>query len=92
MFQIGPYTLASRVVLAPMAGVTDLPFRQLCRRFGAGLVMSEMVTSDKRLWNARKSQQRLHHAGEAESITVQIAGGDALMMAEATQLNVARGA
>ncbi|ARN76304.1 tRNA dihydrouridine synthase DusB [Oceanicoccus sagamiensis] len=84
--------MASRVVLAPMAGVTDLPFRQLCRRFGAGLVVSEMVTSDTRLWNTRKSQYRLNHDGEAEPRSVQIAGGDALMMAEAAKLNVERGA
>ena len=92
MFQIGPYTLASRVVLAPMAGVTDRPFRQLCRRFGAGLAVSEMVTSDTRLWNSRKSRYRLNHTGEAEPRSVQIAGGDAPMMATAAKLNVERGA
>ncbi|MFA7553950.1 MAG: tRNA dihydrouridine synthase DusB [Spongiibacteraceae bacterium] len=92
MLQIGPYRLASRVVLAPMAGVTDLPFRQLCRRFGAGLVVSEMVTSDSRLWHTTKSRNRLNHTGEAEPRSVQIAGGEAAMMAEAAQLNVARGA
>lgn len=92
MFQIGPYHLASRVVLAPMAGVTDLPFRQLCRRFGAGLVVSEMVTSDTRLWNTRKSRQRLNHDGEAEPRSVQIAGGDPQMMAAAAQRNVEQGA
>ena len=92
MFQIGPYKLASRVVLAPMAGVTDLPFRQLCRRLGAGLVVSEMVTSDTRLWHTRKSQQRLSHSGETGPRSVQIAGGDAAMMAEAASMNVARGA
>ncbi len=92
MFQIGPYKLASRVVLAPMAGVTDLPFRQLCRRLGAGLVVSEMVTSDTRLWNTRKSQQRLNHSGETSPRSVQIAGGDASMMAEAARMNVERGA
>ncbi len=92
MLQIGPYKLASRVVLAPMAGVTDLPFRQLCRRFGAGLVVSEMVTSDTRLWNTRKSQYRLNHEGEAEPRSVQIAGGDASMMAQAARLNAERGA
>lgn len=92
MFQIGPYTVASRVTLAPMAGVTDLPFRQLCRRFGAGLAVSEMVTSDSRLWNTRKSRQRLNHIGEAEPRAVQIAGGDPDMMAEAARLNVERGA
>ena len=92
MFQIGPYKLASRVVLAPMAGVTDLPFRQLCRRLGAGLVVSEMVTSDTRLWNTKKSQQRLNHCGETGPRSVQIAGGDASMMAEAARMNVERGA
>ncbi|MEE8058601.1 MAG: tRNA dihydrouridine synthase DusB [Pseudomonadales bacterium] len=92
MLQVGPYKLASRVVLAPMAGVSDLPFRQLCRRFGAGLVVSEMVTSDTRLWHTRKSRNRLNHAGEAEPRSVQIAGGGALMMAEAARLNVERGA
>ena len=92
MFQIGPYQLASRVVLAPMAGVTDLPFRQLCRQFGAGLVVSEMVTSDSRLWHTRKSQHRLNHSGEAEPRSVQIAGSDAAMMATAARMNVDRGA
>lgn len=92
MLQIGPYQLASRVVLAPMAGVTDLPFRQLCRRFGAGLVVSEMVTSDSRLWNTRKSQQRLSHKGESEPRAVQIAGNDPAMMANAAKLNVDNGA
>jgi len=92
VFQIGPYALASRVVLAPMAGVTDLPFRQLCRRFGAGLVVSEMVTSDTRLWHTRKSQHRLNHIGEAEPRSVQIAGGDAQTMATAAELSVERGA
>ena len=92
MFQIGPYTIASQVVLAPMAGVTDRPFRQLCRDMGAGLVVSEMVTSDTRLWNSRKSTLRLDHAGEAEPRSVQIAGGDPEMMADAARMNVARGA
>ena len=62
--RIGPYTLPNRLILAPMAGVTDRPFRQLCRRLGAGLVVSEMVTSDVRLWNSRKSSLRLLHAGD----------------------------
>lgn len=92
MFQIGPYTIASQTILAPMAGVTDRPFRQLCRQFGAGLVVSEMVTSDTRLWNSRKSSYRLNHQGEAEPRSVQIAGGDAEMMADAARMNVARGA
>jgi tRNA-dihydrouridine synthase B len=92
VFQIGPYSLASRVVLAPMAGVTDLPFRQLCRRFGAGLAVSEMVTSDSRLWNTYKSRHRLNHQGESEPRSVQIAGNDPKMMATAAKLNVDLGA
>lgn len=92
MFQIGSYEIDSQVILAPMAGVTDQPFRQLCRRLGAGLVVSEMVTSDTRLWKSRKSSYRLNHAGEAEPRSVQIAGGDPDMMAEAARMNVERGA
>ncbi len=92
MFSIGPYSIETPVVLAPMAGVTDRPFRQLCRRLGAGLVVSEMVTSDVKLWNSRKSQTRLNHDGEAEPISVQIAGGDPEMMAEAARMNVLNGA
>ncbi len=92
LFQIGPYHIDSRVVLAPMAGVTDLPFRRLCRQLGAGLVVSEMVTSDTRMWDTRKSQTRLNHTGENEPRTVQIAGGDPLMMADAARMNVERGA
>lgn len=75
-----------------MAGVTDQPFRQLCRNLGAGLVVSEMVTSDTRLWNSRKSQTRLIHTGETEPRSVQIAGGDPEMMANAARMNVERGA
>ncbi len=75
-----------------MAGVTDRPFRQLCRQQGAGLVVSEMVTSDTSLWHSRKSQTRLNHSGEAEPRSVQIAGGDPAMMAEAARMNVERGA
>jgi len=92
LFHIGPYQIANQVVLAPMAGVTDRPFRQLCRQLGAGLVVSEMVTSDTSLWNSRKSQTRLNHSGEAEPRSVQIAGGDPSMMADAAQMNVERGA
>jgi tRNA-dihydrouridine synthase B len=92
VISIGPYQLASRVILAPMAGVTDRPFRQLCRRLGAGLVVSEMVTSDTRLWNTRKSRQRLDHTGEAEPRAVQIAGGDPRMMADAARMNEQLGA
>ncbi|MCW8884179.1 MAG: tRNA dihydrouridine synthase DusB [Motiliproteus sp.] len=92
MYCIGPYRIDSRVILAPMAGVTDQPFRQLCRRLGAGLAVSEMVTADKRLWNSRKSQYRLNHEGEPAPRIVQIAGGDPEMLAEAAMLNVERGA
>lgn len=92
MFQIGSYIIDSQVILAPMAGVTDQPFRQLCKRMGAGLVVSEMVTSDTRLWKSRKSAFRLNHSGEAEPRSVQIAGGDPEMMAHAAAMNVERGA
>src|SRR5690606_40186081 len=92
MVQIGPYTLESCLILAPMAGVTDLPFRRLCRRMGAGLAVSEMVISDHRLWHTRKSRLRLDHRGEQEPRSVQIAGGEPLMMAEAARLNEAQGA
>lgn len=75
-----------------MAGVTDRPFRQLCRSLGAGLVISEMLTADSSLWGSRKSTLRMDHTGEAEPIAVQIAGGDPEMMAEAARLNAANGA
>ncbi|GIZ12978.1 tRNA dihydrouridine synthase DusB [Pseudomonas sp. NCCP-436] len=90
--RIGSYTLPNRLILAPMAGVTDRPFRQLCRRLGAGMVVSEMITSDVRLWNSRKSSLRLLHADDPEPRSVQIAGGDPAMMAEAAQRNVELGA
>ncbi|KAA0014288.1 tRNA dihydrouridine synthase DusB [Billgrantia pellis] len=90
--QIGRHRLPNRVILAPMAGVTDRPFRQLCRRLGAGLVVGEMVTSDPALWHTRKSRQRMDHRGEPGPRSVQIAGGDAAMLAEAARLNVAQGA
>ena len=89
---IGPYTLPNRLILAPMAGVTDQPFRQLCRRLGAGMVVSEMVTSDMRLWNTRKSSLRMVHSGDPEPRSVQIAGGDPQMLAEAAKANVQLGA
>ena len=92
MFRIGPYNIDSQVILAPMAGVTDQPFRNLCRRLGAGLVVSEMVTADSRLWNSRKSTLRMNHTGEPEPRSVQIAGGDADMLAHAARLNAERGA
>src|SRR6478735_9323968 len=89
---IGPYTLANHVFVAPMAGVTDRPFRQLCRRLGAGHAVSEMVTSRKDLWNSLKTSRRANHEGEPGPIAVQIAGTDAAMMAEAAAYNVDRGA
>src|SRR5471032_1230842 len=86
--RIGPYTLQNGLILAPMAGVTDQPFRQLCKRLGAGLVVSEMVTSDMSLWNTRKSRMRMIHEGDPEPRSVQIAGGDAQMLADAARANV----
>lgn len=90
--QIGPWSLSNNLALAPMAGVTDLPFRQMCRGLGAGLVVSEMVTSDTRLWNSRKSRTRLNHRNEPGPVSVQIAGADPLMMADAARRNVELGA
>jgi tRNA-dihydrouridine synthase B len=75
-----------------MAGITDLPFRQLCRQLGAGLVVSEMVTANTELWGSRKSSLRMDHTGEVEPIAVQIAGSDPEMLADAARLNVAKGA
>jgi tRNA-dihydrouridine synthase B len=89
---IGPYTLANNVFVAPMAGVTDRPFRQLCRSFGAGYAVSEMVTSRRDLWNTLKTSRRANHAGEPGPVAVQIAGTDAQMMAEAAAYNIDRGA
>lgn len=89
---IGPYTLPNPVVLAPMAGVTDRPFRQLCRELGAGLVVGEMVSGNPDLRNTRKSKLRLNHTGEPEPIAVQIVGGDPLVMAESARFNVGNGA
>ena len=90
--RICPYELPNRLILAPMAGVTDRPFRQLCRRLGAGLVVSEMLTSDVRLWHSRKSRLRMLHADDPEPRSVQIAGGDPQMLAEAARANVELGA
>lgn len=90
--RIGPYVIDPPVVLAPMAGVTDKPFRQLCRRLGAGLAVSEMTSADPRLRHTRKSCLRRDHAGEPAPVSVQIAGYDAGMMAEAARANVAEGA
>lgn len=90
--KIGPFQLANNLALAPMAGVTDRPFRMLCRSLGAGIAASEMVTSDVRLWHTRKSRLRLDHEGEPEPRIVQIAGAEPGMMAEAARENVRRGA
>jgi len=90
--QIGPYFIATPLVLAPMAGVTDRPFRQLCRRLGAGLAVSEMTTSDASLWHTEKSRLRMDHEGEDAPISVQIAGYDPLQMAAAARHNIAHGA
>jgi tRNA-dihydrouridine synthase B len=92
MISIGPYSLDNRVALAPMAGVTDLPFRQLCKQLGAGLVVSEMMSSDASLWSTRKSRLRCIHADESEPRSVQIAGNDPAAMAEAARYNVGLGA
>ena len=90
--KIGPWTLSAPLALAPMTGVTDLPFRLLCRSMGAGIAATEMVTSDTRLWNSRKSRHRLIHEGEPEPRVVQIAGSDPAIMADAARRNVDMGA
>jgi tRNA-dihydrouridine synthase B len=90
--RIGHITLPNNLFVAPMAGVTDRPFRQLCKRLGAGYAVSEMVTSRKELWNSLKTSRRADHAGEVQPIAVQIAGTDAQMMAEAAAYNIDRGA
>jgi tRNA-dihydrouridine synthase B len=90
--QIGRYRIDPPLVLAPMAGVTDKPFRLLCKRLGAGLAVSEMTNADPRLWRTRKSLLRMDHAGEPEPVSVQIAGYDPAMLAEAARFNVANGA
>ena len=90
--QLGPYRLRNRVFVAPMAGVTDRPFRKLCKRLGAGHAVSEMAASNPRLWETVKSSRRTDHEGEPEPKTVQIAGGDPAMLAECARFNVERGA
>ena len=92
MIQIGPHQLRNRVIVAPMAGVTDRPFRQLCKRLGAGYAVSEMAASNPALWKSVKTSRRIDHSGEIEPRSVQIAGADPLMMAEAARYNVDRGA
>jgi tRNA-dihydrouridine synthase B len=91
-FCIGPYRFVNRLALAPMAGVTDRPFRQLCRRLGAGMTVSEMITSRPDLRDSRKTRLRMDHDGEPGPIIVQIAGGVPELMAEAAAFNVANGA
>jgi tRNA-dihydrouridine synthase B len=90
--RIGPYTLDNQLVLAPMAGITDRPFRQLCREMGAGLAVSEMVSSNSLLWGSEKTKRRADHRGENEPRSVQIMGADPQMMAEAARYNIDNGA
>jgi tRNA-dihydrouridine synthase B len=90
--RIGPYQLNNQLILAPMAGVTDLPFRQLCKQLGAGMAVSEMVSSNSLLWGSKKTQRRAQHAGEIEPKSVQIMGTEPAMMAEAARYNAEQGA
>ena len=90
--QIGNHVLKNNLVVAPMAGVTDRPFRQLCKKLGAGLAVSEMVTSNSLLYGSEKTRRRANHEGEVDPISVQIAGADPQMMAEAARYNVDNGA
>ena len=89
---IGPYQLKNNLIVAPMAGVTDRPFRQLCKRMGAGMAVSEMVASNSLLWGSEKTRRRANHEGEVDPISVQIAGADPQMMADAARYNVDQGA
>jgi tRNA-dihydrouridine synthase B len=90
--QIGPYLLRNNLIVAPMAGVTDRPFRQLCKSLGAGMAVSEMLSSNAQLWNTKKSRLRADHEGEVDPISVQIAGADPAAMAHAARYNADRGA
>ena len=90
--QIGPYKLRNPLVLAPMAGVTDRPFRQLCKKLGAGMAVSEMVTANSALWGSKQTLRRMDHSGEVEPRVIQIAGADPQLMADAARFNVERGA
>ena len=89
---IGPYQLSNKLILAPMAGVTDLPFRKLCRSLGAGMAVSEMVSSNSLLWGSDKTKRRASHAGETDPKSVQIMGTEPAMMAQAAQYNSDNGA
>jgi len=90
--QIGPYQLKNNLIVAPMAGVTDRPFRMLCKRMGAGMAVSEMVSSNSLLYGSEKTKRRANHEGEADPISVQIVGAEAKMLAQAAQYNVDHGA
>ncbi len=90
--QIGPYILKNNLMVAPMAGVTDRPFRQLCKKMGAGMAISEMVSCNSLLWGSEKTKRRANHEGEVDPISVQIAGADPTMMAQAASYNVEQGA
>ncbi len=90
--RIGPYTLQNNMILAPMAGVTDRPFRQLCKELGAGMAVSEMVSSNSLLWGSEKTKRRANHEGETEPRSVQIMGADPNLMADAARYNVDNGA
>src|SRR5512135_436338 len=92
LMRIGRHLLKNRLIVAPMAGVTDRPFRQLCKKLGAGLAVSEMVTSNSLLYGSDKTLRRANHEGEAEPVSVQIAGADPAMMAAAARHNAERGA
>ncbi|MBC7945848.1 MAG: tRNA dihydrouridine synthase DusB [Burkholderiales bacterium] len=90
--QVGPFALKNNLIVAPMAGVTDRPFRQLCKTMGAGMAVSEMVASNSLLWGSEKTMRRANHDGEVDPISVQIAGADPKMLAEAAKYNVDQGA
>ncbi len=90
--RIGSHELTNQVFVAPMAGVTDRPFRRLCRQLGAGYAVSEMAASNPRLWASEKTMRRLNHDGESAPVAVQLAGADPTMLAEAARYNVDRGA
>jgi tRNA-dihydrouridine synthase B len=90
--RIGPYHLKNNLIVAPMAGVTDRPFRMLCKRMGAGMAVSEMVSSNSLLYGSEKTMRRANHEGEVDPISVQIVGADPQMLAQAAQYNVDHGA
>lgn len=92
LMRIGPHSLKNKLIVAPMAGVTDRPFRQLCKKMGAGMAVSEMVSSNSLLWGSIKTQRRANHDGEVSPISVQIAGADPQMLATAARYNVDNGA